>query len=120
MTVDSIHNSCDVFKHHVLHHQWLVFFCPDYMVCKNNIRDVDLSSTTDFLAFYFQAIENFHNHYMSITSRLGRWSFLSCDAMAMFFTPHDAISIISGDILPSQSVRLFIQIVANDYFAMFF
>ena len=52
--------------------------------------------------------------------RLRQWSFFSCDAMAMFFSPHDAKSIISGDILSSQSVRLFIQIVATDYLAMFF
>ena len=43
----------------------------------------------------------------------------SCDAMAMFFFPHDAISIISGDILPSPSVQLFVQIIATDYFAIF-
>ena len=37
-----------------------------------------------------------------------------------FFPPHDAILIIFGDILPSQSVRLFFQIIVTDYFANFF
>ena len=44
--------------------------------------------------------------------------FMQCDGDVFF--PHNAISIISGDILPSQSVRLFFQIIATDYFAMFF
>ena len=53
-------------------------------------------------------------------NRLQRWSFFLCDAMVMFFFPHDAILIIFGDILPSQSVRLFFQIIVTDYFAKFF
>ena len=54
------------------------------------------------------------------SSRLRRWSFFHAMRLRCYFFYDDAIPIIFGHYLPSQSVRLFFQIIATDYFAMFF